>query len=210
MKLVLKLLLSLLLSAVLFSPTQNVNASRKGDIGYWDTNVNYIGRWNSTPMTIQFNWGNNGFSDSEFLSYVNHARNQWRNAGITIGSTTTESNASLKIYGGTYDALWWEAPGLTTDHYGLAIILQQNYEGYWAYIGNRYNSNNITRADAFVVHRNNRSANQYRSTATHELGHALGWYGHTRTSGNVMSSAPSSRTHLTSIDRRHIRQIYYR
>ena len=49
---------------------------------------------------------------------------------------------------------------------------------------------------------------QYTNTATHELGHALGWAGHSTTSTDIMYAAATSITTLTPRDKRHLTQVY--
>lgn len=212
MKKALKLFTITLLLVTILYPNQSIYAlpKRLGDVGYWHAQGSEIGRWNTTPRTRHILRGQDGFSNSDFLSYVNHARSQWKNAGITINNASSESNANLRIYGGTWANLSFDAPGLKPEYYGLALRTKNSSEGYWYYIGNRYRSFSITEADIFIVYRSNGTSNQYKNTTTHELGHGLGWYSHATSSGNVMSSAPSSRTQLTLTDKRHLTQIYYR
>ena len=55
--------------------------------------------------------------------------------------------------------------------------------------------------------------NRYRMVATHELGHALGWMGHTSDPDSIMYPniiLGVSITTLTDIDKRHLRQVYDR
>lgn len=53
--------------------------------------------------------------------------------------------------------------------------------------------------------------NNYLNICLHEMGHALGWYGHSSSSSDVMYKAiRSNNTSLTNRDINHIRQIYNR
>ena len=53
-----------------------------------------------------------------------------------------------------------------------------------------------------------RTTDQYKKTCTHELGHALGWAGHSSNTSDIMYSAGSSVTSLTSRDKNHLSQDY--
>ena len=50
----------------------------------------------------------------------------------------------------------------------------------------------------------------YSKTATHELGHALGYAGHSTTKGDIMYTSSTSNTTnaLTTRDINHLKQIY--
>ena len=52
------------------------------------------------------------------------------------------------------------------------------------------------------------SLSNYINIATHEMGHLLGWYGHSTVSSDVMYSSPSSVVTLSNRDIRHILQVY--
>ena len=47
-----------------------------------------------------------------------------------------------------------------------------------------------------------------KNTVTHEMGHALGWIGHSSNSNDVMYSVRSSISVLTSRDITHLEQVY--
>lgn len=55
---------------------------------------------------------------------------------------------------------------------------------------------------------NSRTLNEYKKTATHELGHSLGWKGHSSNSNDIMYGTASSVTNLTSRDSNHLSQVY--
>jgi len=176
-----------------------------GSITYWESDSNTIGRWTSVPRTSHETI--NGFTNNNFLSYVNHARNQWRSAGISISSTST--NANLMFYGGNRTALVLREPALSPHYAAMTVWRSVSREGYWDQRGTRRTGNKISRADIYIVYESGRSTAQYRNLSTHELGHALGWYGHTtRGSSNVMYDTMTSITNLTTYDKRHLGQVY--
>ena len=59
---------------------------------------------------------------------------------------------------------------------------------------------------AYIVD-DNRTLNQYKHTATHELGHALGWKGHSPNSADVMYAYSNGIIFLTNRDKKHISSV---
>ena len=55
---------------------------------------------------------------------------------------------------------------------------------------------------------NNRTSAEYIKTALHELGHAVGWNGHSANTSDVMYGYGSSVTVLTNRDKNHLSQVY--
>lgn len=115
------------------------------------------------------------------------------------------------MYGGSLQSLLSQFPGITSEHTGMAIIPTGNriYEGYWSSpISQRHQSYRITGARIAILYRPNHSTNQYRNAITHELGHALGWFGHSGSSTDIISPTNSTRTTLTNRDIQHLSPIY--
>lgn len=113
------------------------------------------------------------------------------------------------FYGGTYSVLYLREPSLSSWAAGMTVYRSHSREGYWENRGIRRNGNRISKADIYIVYESGRTTNQYRNVTTHELGHALGWYGHnTRGSSNVMHHTMTSITSLSTYDKRHLVQIY--
>lgn len=63
---------------------------------------------------------------------------------------------------------------------------------------------------AIIEKSNPRTDMAYSKTATHELGHALGYAGHSTTKGDIMYTSSTSNTTnaLTTRDINHLKQIY--
>ena len=53
------------------------------------------------------------------------------------------------------------------------------------------------------------TSSQYYKVATHEIGHAIGWRGHTATYIDVMYHTENSYYSLTNRDIEHLNQIYH-
>jgi len=212
------LILVVLLSTYLSSPVHantnlgtlstwnayNNTGSSQLDQGYYE-----IARWQSAPNTMSIVL--DGFTSTNFTSYVNHARNGWRNAGISINSTTSSSAANFKIYGGSYEELVEIDWRLQDGWKGITNYNDSTFEGTWTYSGDSNTRYGLKQNSAIVcvVWDTSYTANNYNSVTTHEFGHALGWRGHSSMTlpNSVMFWNPSG-TSLTSNDKDHLTQIY--
>lgn len=196
-------------SVILFAClATSIVATGLGSIPYWESDSYEIGRWKNTPSVYQTTLGLDGFTSSNFSTYTTHARNQWSNAGISTTSTNSLSNAKIRIYGGNVTALALQNPSINSSMAGYAQVFQQEYDGTWDYKGFQKTGNIHLDAECYIVFKNNQTSDYYKSVTTHELGHALGWIGHNSTSTNVMYSIANSVTTLTTVDKRHLGQIY--
>lgn len=75
------------------------------------------------------------------------------------------------------------------------------------YKGKTVNNYRITSARIFTPKKTLFTAKQYRTMFTHELGHALGYLGHSTSRSDLMHSSGSTDT-LTTRDKRHLGQNY--
>lgn len=73
-------------------------------IPYWYSDENDFYRYGATP-TIWHNTYDNLFIPSAFLSNINHARSQWRGAGLSTSTTASQTDANVQIYGGSYEMM---------------------------------------------------------------------------------------------------------
>ncbi|UFJ39758.1 hypothetical protein LOK74_17105 [Brevibacillus humidisoli] len=199
---VVSLLTTFLFSSVAF-------AADLGTLNYWYSDKDIINRWGYKSMSI---WSGSidGFSTSKFASYVSHAISQWNSAGFSLSGEDDETDSVIRIYGGTYNTLKEMEPSLKTSNTGLTSYDGgTKYEGEWIYSGSEKSSYKISSpVNVYIVYKSGRSDSGFKKTSTHELGHALGWRGHSSRSSDVMYGSASEVTQLTSRDKNHLLQVY--
>lgn len=179
-----------------------------GTIPYWESDYSEIGRWKTERKTFNQILSTSSFSTSDFASYVSHARTQWTNSSITVTQATSSSSANIKFIGGDFAALTLYNPNVKSWMAGYAELIGKNYEGEWTYMGGPKTGYTLTNVECYIVFFTGKTADYYKHVATHELGHALGWIGHSSNSSTVMYPSANSVTSLTTTDKRHIGQIY--
>lgn len=191
-------------------------AASLGTLSYWDdAEQNIIYRWGTYSSSIPsdvYTSRLNSNVDFYFSTGIIEATNQWNgalNSNMTArGAIPPASGAQIMYYGGTaaqINALnIFNAVGSVT---GLTQISYSD-EGTWTYGSSTKTGRKINWTRGYVVDIKGRTANQYINTSIHELGHTVGWGGHASGSSNVMYTYDTSITSLTSIDRRHVKQLY--
>lgn len=200
------LAISMMIGTTVYATT--VYATNLGTLSYWYSDDTRIERWSSPPTT----WSlvSDGFDSSDFLDYVNHARGEWRDAGISISSTTDYYESNFTIRGGSYDIMHNYEPSLTTTNTGTSV-LSATEEGTWTYSSKNKTGYTFNNVRCYIIHKpggTSPTVAKYEKTVTHEMGHGLGWFGHSTSSSDVMYSSSSSVNTLTSRDKNHLTQIY--
>lgn len=205
-----KILTLIVLISVMFSSFNGASASSLGTLSNWDSTHSQIGRWGTTFPTIWAGMADDSITTANFTTSVNHAMSQWGQAGINTGGVNELSQATIRIHGGKYDNLKKMQTTLLPDDTGLTVFSgQETVEGTWKY-GNSDKTGFRLKGQVkvFIVQRSGKSLDGYKKTTTHELGHALGWIGHSSNSSDIMYFDASEVTNLTTRDKRHLKQVY--
>ncbi|UFJ41663.1 matrixin family metalloprotease [Brevibacillus humidisoli] len=147
------------------------------------------------------------FDPDDFDSYVDHARDEWEEAlGINTTGQDDKSDSSIEVYGGSREELERMEPNLEGRR-AVAVLESTEHVGDHTYDGKRVRNYRIDKAEVYIPKDWYYSSRDYKETATHELGHALGWFGHSSDSDDVMYRN-TDELYLTSRDKDHLSQNY--
>lgn len=222
----LKKIVSLVLCLAIFicALTSNVFAATY-EIDDWyvnDTSSRRFYLWNVIPSSVYVHKCS-GMSDY-FVPGVSNGVTVWRSElGIGMGSITTTIDDKIyngiKVFGGNEAQLislgiWNESIINDPDVFGYTLptaILDQNnayvipYPSAPLYI-NVYITQSM---NIFIKKMAKNDLAKYYHLGTHELGHALGWCGHTYDTESVMYyTGPTNLYTLSDIDVNHVKQFY--
>lgn len=147
---------------------------------------------------------------TKFTNALSNASAQWNVVlPISVGERS-ESYALNSVYGGTLSQLQSRFPTLTYGAGGLTytdgtVVDKAKYNG---------STKKIVKLDVggklCIVHYENGglSANVYKTVATHEMGHLLGWKGHSTNTADVLYESATEKYTLTARDKNHLKQVY--
>lgn len=208
MNLIYKKTLAIIVSCILILFTNlSAQAASLGTLSYWYSDSTTIERWDTHSLTVRA-VKLDTLAVFSFNVSLTHACDQWK---VPLGLSlyvTSSTSAPISYYGGTRQALN-NLSIFPTIYSGVngGTINTSYQEGTYSYGATTKTGNVITSSIGYIVD-NNRTNNEYKETCTHELGHALGWYGHSSNWNSIMYAYGSSLTTLTYIDKNHLAQVY--
>lgn len=149
-----------------------------------------------------------GFTSANFDTYLSYAKSQWSSTvtGFGIGSNTFGS--TIELYGGRESTLEELEPEIV-NYWALTNHIEYQWVDTYTYEGNNVKKYRFYKTKVYCPLQPFATDNSYKNMFTHELGHSVGWNGHSYNSLDVMYTTPSSsRITLTSQDKNHLIQIY--
>lgn len=199
-----------LIMCYVFFAMESMASTNLGTLQYWESNGSTIGRWKLQTIKVYANKlnANGGFYFGQGMS---EGATKWSNAlGVTVKSSVASSysNSPIIFYGGTAAEI--NITGKVTfqaGDNGRTYYTTRTQEGSWVNNSTTKTGYTITKITGYIVD-NDREIDNYRKTCLHELGHALGWFGHSTNTTDVMYSKGSDVTVLTTRDVRHLSQVY--
>ena len=181
-----------------------------GVLQYWNSNEDTVAYWSSPPtLYVEKREQSSSFY---FESGVNSAKTQWSSVLNIAFSTEDKDNADIKVYGLTPDDYLDMTKTIWPDSWtGLCTNLPSE-RGYAVYQENIKLIKEMVYANVYIIYRpedtSPRTENETKKTVVHELGHALGYKGHSPTATDVMYSGSHSQFILSSNEINHLYQIY--
>ena len=175
---------------------------------YWNSDTDNVCYWSSTPTIYVYNYENS--SSFYFESGVNSAKSQWSSALGIIFNHVGEDTASIKIYGVSADSYYMSTGKTWPKH----VTGMTNYEdllcGYAVHQQDIKKVSVMLWATIYILHipESPREMDETIKTVVHEMGHALGYMGHSWTTTDVMYYAPHAQYVLSVTEKNHIAQIY--
>ncbi|MCD7948065.1 MAG: peptidoglycan DD-metalloendopeptidase family protein [Oscillospiraceae bacterium] len=202
------------------SACKNAVAATENDLGTlsnWYADSDIIDRWKISDLKLYREQlvpaGGTADNDFYFYSGMTEAREQWAETlGVNIAVTTDKNEANITYYGGTRDAIInsGELPELPTGVTGLTWVYAVP-EGRWTYKKGLFSSRktgfNVVKVVGVIVN-SGASQEQTYNTCIHEMGHAMGWDGHSDNTADIMYSRNTTIQTLTDRDKSQLTQVY--
>ena len=180
-------------------------------LSYWYSDASEIGKWTYSPVVYYEN--HNPVNTFPLGSGMANGVSEWNAAlGLSMTLSTTNSNAPIRFHGGTKDQL--EATNLfgviPVDYLGKTFVLSSTNLDKYSYNGSIKQLKVYNEVIGYVVSRTDASYYNVIKTCTHELGHAMGWWGHPVSSQPtwVMQQGLLTNTTLTTDEKNHLIQVY--
>ena len=196
------------------------------NISYWYSDASSIGYWQTVPNVYYCLLSGTTY----FNTAMSNGTSKWRNKlGIPVYSISTDNDEleflntnQIQFYQGsdeelielgifyisdienhnnlgltTYNPLGFYMPAIRVH----SLLLTRNNTT------TSYNCYAIQRARGFIRDFGSNTT-KYNSVCAHEIGHALGWWGHSSDRSDVMYSPYQGVTSLTDRDKYHLKQVY--
>ena len=183
--------------------------TNKGTLSIWSSaERDIIGYWESPPTIHKNKIGNDG--SFYFNIGYNNAVAQWSDALEWSFATVAQNDADIVVHGGTrteLEVLMGDSFNYLTAFTAGITFYDYDVVGYYQYQGNIKLHAKMNSATIYIPD-DGRTADEYRNILTHELGHALGYIGHSASASDIMYPYVSTIYDLSTRDINHLRQLY--
>lgn len=180
---------------------------------YWYSNKYEIGRWTNIPTLYYTYIGDNSTIENSFEDGIEYADDKWSYAldiNIYPQYTPNEDMYTMHFYCGDEDELSSLEIFSDNDIYNSNTKGQTVVYGYqtdtFLQGGRTIVGYELTKVEVFI--KENTAANIVKKVCTHELGHSLGWLGHSSNSSDMMYAYDNNVLQLTERDIVHLKQVY--
>lgn len=186
------------------------NPTYLGRLSTWNNCENSrVARWNSGIKVYQQDIGS--VSNPYFAEACSTAYSQWSSAlDISISKVSSGSSADIEWYTASYDDLLEKNIVLGNGMVGITKYNSQELEliGYYLYNNSAKFLFDMVPSTIYVLYTPGKSLERYKNTCTHELGHALGYMGHSASSADIMYYLDKNAYTLTNNEKEHLIQVY--
>ncbi len=178
-----------------------------GTLSCWYSDDNRIARWNESSIDVYVNKINSN-GNFYFSMGISEGCSQWDDAiNMAVNYSPLNTSALIQYHGGTVDEINEYGEFVVDSSVNGVTQITKSLEGTWKY-GNTSKKGYLLSSAIGCVVDNDRTTDEYRKTCAHELGHALGWLGHSGNSNDIMFSWGTHKTSLTFRDIDHLSQVY--
>ncbi len=201
--------LALACSTSMVTAADTVDAVIGYDIDYWFSDANSVGAWPGTSISVYVgtNASYSSLSVTNLKSYLSTAMSGWSATGKSLSYVSSQSSAKLVVKGITRAEA--KNLGIPDEAVGSTTARQLTKTATLYYGTTEMSLYRIGSATVYLVESYpNQTVAGARKVMTHEMGHALGYFGH-YDQGAVMTTYYENMTSLTpnSDEKNHLKQV---
>lgn len=195
------MLLGLVLTA------SSVQAYEENSCQYWYSSSTHVGHWFSTPKVAKEKLNNSMLF--EFSQAISHSRIQWNSVQVPTSSCNSIENADIPCIGGTASEIYAAYNySINPNAYNGMTVVSKSFYCQITYQNQQKSLYAMNHATVYILDKGYTNPDKYKATSLHELGHALGWCGHSSLSSDAMYEYSNLVLTPTLRDERQIHQFY--
>ncbi len=161
---------------------------------------------------VKLFYGNIGTTTNNHLQEAcNTAISQWSSAlGISINAENNAEKADVKVCSGDIETIREYGVDIEGSQGGLTDYEPSELEfvGYYLYGKSAKSLFKMPPSVIYIAYEAGLTLKDYQATCTHELGHALGYLGHSKMETDVMYYLDPETYMLSANEKAHLKQVY--